>query len=363
MKSKNVAIRSSNFVEARFALSSKQNDILDILFSQIDNDDKLTYEIPIDKYKSIYKSDTSNIYRDFKKAIKSFEKKGFYLYDVEKDEEIYYAWFTKIRYINKEGRIEVDIHKDLKALMYDTKQKIYYDIFYTLNFSSSYSKRMYYYLKMFEDTGWRKDAIEDLAKKLECPQSYKIFRNLDKYVLQVAKNEINSLSDLLIDYSVEKVGRKPVYVKFTIKNKKELLSNKEIVVDLDLPDAIVDLNFVKNIVLEQITEEDRNKLIKICADINYNKEKYKSITDYFIKKYNIAKKYYYNTINQDGTFIAILISALKEDWGDNKVKVKKKSVENKTKKQGHFNNFEQRQYDLSPNGKMERMLLGWDDED
>lgn len=40
---------------------------------------------------------------------------------------------------------------------------------------------------------------------------------------------------------------------------------------------------------------------------------------------------------------------------------RKPSIVNK--KQGHFNNFEQRQYDLSPNGEMERKLLGWDDED
>lgn len=353
---KSMAIRSANIIEARFSLTAKQNDILDMLFAEIDNDEKLTYEISVDKYKPIYKTDTSNIYRDLKKAIKSFEGKGFYLTDKANNEETYYPWFSKIKYKNKEGKILLDIHSDLKKQMYEAKQKIYYDIYYTLNFGSTYSKRVYHYLKFYENTGWRRDNISELIRKLECPPSYSVLRNLEKYVLKVAKEEINSGSDILFDYDVEKVGRTPMFINFKIKKKSDILAIEELALDIV---SQIDNAFIKNVVMEDITNEDVNNLIKICKEIEYNKDKFKNINEYFIKNYNIVKKYYYNTAKCEGSFVAILITALKNDW--TKSKVKKMSVENNKIKKGNaknkFNNYNQRKYDID---KLESGLLGWE---
>lgn len=350
---KSMAIRSANIIEARFSLTARQNDILDMLFAEIDNDEKLTYEISVEKYKPMYKTNTSNIYRDLKKAIKSFEGKGFYLIDKANNEETYYPWFSKIKYKNKEGKILLDVHSDLKKQMYEAKQKIYYDIYYTLNFASTYSKRVYHYLKFYENTGWRRDSISELIRKLECPPSYLVLRNLEKYVLTVAKEEINSGSDILFDYDVEKVGRKPMFINFRIRKKVDILAVEELALDIN---SEIDSSFIKNIVVEDITNEDINNIIKICKELDYDKEKFKSINEYFIKNYNMVKKYFYNTAKGEGSFIAILITALKNDWTKSKMKKmsQENNVSNKTRK---FNNYNQRQYNMD---KLEQGLLGWE---
>jgi len=73
-----IAVRPNSIIEARYDLTSKQNDILDIILTKIKEDDnEFFYEINIDDYKKSYKKDTSNIYRDLKKAIRAFEKKVF----------------------------------------------------------------------------------------------------------------------------------------------------------------------------------------------------------------------------------------------------------------------------------------------
>lgn len=350
---KSMAIRSTNIIEARFSLTSKQNDILDMLFSEIDDDDKLTYDISVDKYKPMYNTDTSNIYRDMKKAIKSFEGKGFYLIDSNNDTETYYPWFSKIKYVNKEGRISLDIHQDLKGLMYNAKQKIYYDIYYTLNFSSTYSKRVYHYLKFYENTGWRRDSISELIKKLECPPSYSVLRNLEKYVLQVAKKEINGNSDLYFDYDVEKVGRTPTFINFRIQKKQEILAVEELSLDIY---TTIDYAFVKNVVIEPLSNTDMNNILNVCNKIEFDKDRFNTINEYFIKNYKVAQKYFNNTIQGNGNFVAILISALKSDWTKSKsINMKKKSsVKPKTPK---FNDYEQRKYNCD---KLEHALLGWE---
>ena len=56
--------RPEIIIEARFNLTKKQNDILDMVFASIENDDKLRYEIDVAKYGKLYNiKDKSNIYR------------------------------------------------------------------------------------------------------------------------------------------------------------------------------------------------------------------------------------------------------------------------------------------------------------
>ena len=88
-KGKYIAVRPSRLIEARYDLTASQNDILDIVLSKIDNDNNYLYELNINDYKTLYNTDTSNIYRDLKKAVKEFEGKGFYLIDNENKKEIF----------------------------------------------------------------------------------------------------------------------------------------------------------------------------------------------------------------------------------------------------------------------------------
>lgn len=377
-KKRNIAVRSENIIEARFSLTSKQNNILDMVFSQIQNDDVYQYEISVDKYKHLYKIDTSNLYRDLRKAAKDIQGKGFYIVDKVKNEEIFYVWFSKIHYIPNEGRIKVNIDRDLKKLLYEVKKKIYYDIEYTLNFSSSYSQRMYYYLKSFEDTGWRKDNIEDLQKKLECPKTYQNYSNFKKYVLDVCKAEINATCDIMFDYEVEKTGKKVSHVYFAVNKKNDI--NNPVMNELAITDSNDDIDeiFIKNTIQEPILNDDIAKIINATntgfEEQKNNKELNKDqvttdIRTYFNFNYLSAKKYFHEKLKGEGVFIAILLSALKGNW-HLQSKYKKKSVKSesnntkpnqqtKKEKQMTFNDYPQREYDMD---ELERKLLGWDDD-
>lgn len=317
-----IAVRPEKVIEARFALTSRQNDILDMLFTQIQDDDNIEYSIDINKYKMLYNiKDKNNVYGDLKKAVKSFEGKGFLIIDKEKNEEIYYPWFSKIHYKNREGTIVLKIDSELKNLFLEVKKRIYYHIKYTLNFNCIYSKRFYYYLKSYEDTGWRIDNLDALREKLQCPKSYKKYSDFRRFALEPAHEEINSNSDIKFNYEEVKTGNKVTALKFSIKSAR----CAELAIDRDEDSEIT---AVQNIFLNNITPLEARKILDVASgDIELIKEKYK-----------IA-----NSQGNINNIVGWAIKAIKDNYSP------------KTK-QSAFNDYEQRSYDFED---LEKKLLGW----
>jgi len=148
--------RPEAIIEARFKLTKKQNDIVDMVLASIEDDGKLEYQIDVAKYGKLYNiKDRSNIYRDLKKAVSTFEGKGFSLSTKDKDNKehrIYFSWFSSIDYIDGESKIILELGQKLKTLMLSAKKACFYQLKYTLNFNNIYSKRLYYYLKSYENS-------------------------------------------------------------------------------------------------------------------------------------------------------------------------------------------------------------------
>ncbi len=332
-KGKYIAVRPNTLIEARYDLTSSQNDILDIVLSKVDDDNNYLYELNINDYKYLYKTDTSNIYRDFKKAIKQFEGKGFYLIDNQNKKEIFFSWFASILYSDTEGKITLEVGQRFKSLLLEMKKRIYYKIEYPLNFKSIYSKRIYYYLKSFEDTGWRIDNLDTLRKKLQCPESYNKYSFFRIKVLDKAVQEINSYSDISFDFEEIKIGRKVTSIKFDITSTKNKNTCKdEIAVALEEPKQ--DLKLIKQVKAiftdHNLTDHEANCILK---DGNNN--------------INLIEQCYTYSLGKDIKNIVGYIRKLAKGFNEPKGNIKKDS----------FNNYEQRVYDFDD---LEKKLLGWD---
>lgn len=350
MEDKNMAVRPLSIIEAKFDLDSKQNDIIDMLLTEIQDDNQLVYELNIEKYKKIYNSDTSNIYRDMKKATKGFENKGFHTQIDGK--EVWFTWFTKIVYADKEGKIQLKVDSELKDLLTEVKQRICYDIGNTLNCVSKYSKRLYFFLKLYEDTGWRIDTIENLCAKLKCPDSYvKNYGKFKEKVLNVAIHEINNITDLYFDYEEIKQGRKVVRLKFNISNKNvrpKLIENKYPEMSAEIYELVKDL-----------LKDDDIKKVEKALPIGFaskKKSKAKNEIEYLKEKIKYLENYP-KTHEEGSSYIALLLTAIKGDW----IKVENVSKKQNTKKPKlRFDNFKGRDYDFDA---LEQMALGYEEYD
>lgn len=341
-KGKFIAIRPNEVIEARFGLTQKQNDIIDIIFNQISDDDNYTYQIPISKYMEIYEVSKTNVYRDLKKAVDTFHKdSGFFIRDKNLDKEIYVYWFSSIEYDNKNKVITVELSNKLKNVFLEIKKRIYYDIRYTLNFKSVYSKRMYYLLKAYEDIKIRYITLEELKIKLDCVNSYKTYGEFNRKVLKVAMEEINSTnkSDIYITCKEDKTGRKVIGFTFTIETQSKRKNN------IDVANAEISATKENN-------QSEIDILVQQVQDI-ITKISYKNAEN-ILKAYKNdiekIKKAYIYTVNMSRTKpIKNAVSYM--------ISIKDADLESVILDNSLFNSFEQRKYDMDD---LEKKLLGWD---
>lgn len=360
-----VAVRPEKIIEARFSLTNRQNNILDVVLSKLKNDDNLKYTLDVKEFEELFTSDTSNIYRDFKKAVDSFKDSGVTIVDENNPDGVWFAWFSKIKYRDKEGKIDVNIDVDFKKILYEVKKSIFYDISYTLNMKSSYSQRIYYYAKSFESVGWRIDCVDDLVDKLEAPESYKSFANLNRFVLEKAKQEVDDITDIIIDFEAIKTGRRITHVKTIIKSKDKNIVNYE----------KMSVDYILNSIGGLINgEEDANKILKaleLAIEKKYTPAS--ELETYFqMQIRNVIE--YSKTTKKEIPLIALIITAIKNNWKEQKPIKTTKSIKKEigigsnssTDKQLAFCNFEAREmYSNAEQMKeLEFKLLGWDkDED
>lgn len=339
-------IRPNEIIEGTFGkgLTASSYDILDIIFSKIKNDNNTCIEININDYKKLYKQDKSNIYRDMEKAVKTFiikNDKGeqgirSFTYFDNMGNECICAWFSEIRYMPKQGVIRVEISKTLKDIFLFMKSKIYYDLETTVNLNSEYSKRIYYLLKTFENTGWRKDNVKDLQVKLECPKSYAQWNQFKTNVLDVAYEEINLKTDINFEYDAIKEKRKVSKVNFSIKSKKgnvkEIIKENKRKKDESLYDKII-------VDISNELKENKIKLAK--STLERIRSKYDD--DMFLRAVNILIiNNEYGTVKAPGKYLVGVLEKLLE----------KSKGKNNEKPKG--SNFKSRSYDLE---KLENALL------
>ncbi|MBU3130441.1 replication initiation protein [Clostridium tagluense] len=330
------AIRPNGLIEARHELTSKENNIIDLVLNTIKDDNKYKYEIDIEKYKKVYILGSTNVYRDLKNTTNElFEKHNkFSIKDKLTGRERKFVWFSMLEYIPNEGKIMFEVGDTLKTMMLEMKKRIYYKIEYPINFKSLYSKRIYYMLKSFEDTGWRIDKIEDLKYKLNCPETYKNFAIFKLKVLDMAQKEINNASDINFAYEPIKTGRKVTSIKFTITTNKARneMAATSAKIEKYPQQNIEDIKLVKTIIHENIKDIEASKILSSAkGDIEKIKE-----------KYNVVSQ-----LNDVKNVVGTVITAIKEDWSLPKGKTKV----------GSFNDYEQRTYDMVD---LEKKLLGWD---
>ncbi|MCB2362203.1 replication initiation protein [Clostridium estertheticum] len=358
--------RPSDIVEARFSLTKKQNDILDMVFATIENDDNLQYEIDISKYAKLYNiQDKSNVYGDVKKTVKTFEGKGFSLtqrISEKKENRIYFAWFSSINYLGGEGKIIIELGQNLKKLLLNAKKACFYQIKYPINFNNIYSKRIYYYLKSFEDTGWRIDNLDILRDKLECPKSYNIFYEFKRSVLKPAYEEINGNSDIDFKYEVIKTKGKVTAIKFYVKTNKpkiskssKLAATPEIaatVTESEEEDVLPNIVGYAPEIATTLKPGENNNIKKVMAlmkEHDITPLEAKKIYDSSKKNFNIIYKVYQDkkhTQTRSG-IVGLMIKLVAPGV----------YMEPKNSSKGSFNDYEQRCYDFD---ELEKKLLGWD---
>jgi len=141
-----------------------------------------------------------------------------------------YNWFSRVKYVNNEGKFLVRFEEGLKPYLLELKERfVSYNLKYILPLASTYSVRIYQLLKEYEKLTKRYFEVEELMELLQVPKSYKIYNRFKEKVLKVAEKELLEHTDIYFTFEEEKEGRKVSRLIFRIhknsKNYKEEAKN------------------------------------------------------------------------------------------------------------------------------------------
>ena len=216
---RNYTRQQSIIINARYALTKNEIDIVLVLLTAIHKDDKdfKDYEFSMQELETKTEREWNST--QLKATVKGLMSKPLELPKGDNGWTIV-NWFSMFEYEN--GLITCRFDKRLKPYLVDIQGRmILGDVRHLLPMKSSYSKRVYLLLKEYSKFGVRKFQTEELMEILKVPKSLRTYADFKRNVLQRAEQDINKYTDLKVSFDEKKVRRKVTEITFHIKKNDE----------------------------------------------------------------------------------------------------------------------------------------------
>ena len=329
--------QSNKLIEASYSFTVLEQKLIRVLASMIKKDDDNFQEY---KFKAIDLSKLLNIHQKniYMELDKITDKLMERYIKIKNDDSQKFKKRHLIKLADFEnGILTMKIDEDMKEFYLSLNWYTKYQLKNIMQFKSTYSFRLYELLKQYEKLGNRLVAIDDLRNVLDIDTTqYPKYANLKQKVISIAVNEINSKTDLHIEYEELKEIRKVTSIRFIIRQNKTFkneiaVTSTETIKGQQSIDDIANIQLVKSIV-DNINDDGAMAIFNIAnGDIKKIKEKY-SVVSKLKKIENVT---------------GAMIDAIKEDWTTT-------SVNNNT-----FNNFEAREKSPRYQYLEEQILIGY----
>lgn len=217
--------RSDMIQKGRHTLSLQEQRCVLFAISKVKPDDKIFQEYPIE-LKELYRvcGIANESYTATKKMLLGLRAKTW-LIETAPGELSTVSWFNKVRINKRTGTVIVRFDDDMMPYLLELSREnqyyTHYQLKYILAMRSQYAIQLYELLKSYQrnNIDWFFD-LEELKKQLNC-EKYTRFPDFRRYVLEQALREINTYSDIEVDYDTEKEGRRVSRIIFFMARKKK----------------------------------------------------------------------------------------------------------------------------------------------
>lgn len=219
-------VKSNSFIQAKYNLSIYEQRIILKLSSLIDKGDE--------EFKQ-YKLKISEFGREFGFKVDYKKLKKTLINLIETSVEIKhegkwraFSLLAGAEECEEKGCLILRFSPMMKPFLLQLKENFTkYNLKYVKNLNNKYSFRIYELLKQYQLISKRKITITELLDYLKVDEksSYNNYRELNRIILKPVKEDINSHTDLGIDYKKIKLGNKVIAIEFLIReniNKKFL---------------------------------------------------------------------------------------------------------------------------------------------
>jgi plasmid replication initiation protein len=173
-------------------------------------------------------TDKKNAYRQLQEAASTLYDRSITLYDTDPDtgkpRKIETRWIEAKARIDNAGKIQLmfaSLVIPFITRLGDDGGFTSYRLEKIGGMSSAHAVRIYELLVQYLAAGSREIEIAWLKETLQLNGQYTAIKDLKKYVIDLAVNQINEHSDIMVGYTQRRTGRTVTHLIFSIKAKPE----------------------------------------------------------------------------------------------------------------------------------------------
>lgn len=236
--SKLVVVKHNKVIEAAYKLTLAEQRVLLSVIAKLDS----TAVIPVDaefcidasEIRDIFGLHASQSYRDLQQAVKRLYDRTILIRD--EDEE--FRWLSWKKYDKGNGRVFIQFSQKLIPYLSQLKGNFTkYKLETVREFKTEYGIRFFEILTQWQSKGEREVSVEWLRDVLRLEDSYKSISDLKLKVIEPALQDINTHSNLWVEYGQRKTGRVVSHFQFKFGLKSDAKPTSKRITDAQIQQA------------------------------------------------------------------------------------------------------------------------------
>ncbi len=222
-----VAVQSNSLVSARYRLSLGEQRMVLTMISKIDYKDEVFqgYEISIKELASNLEINEDCAYREAQTITDKLLKRLLRIQQPN-GRLLKCAWIAEA--IHQPGSVTLTPAPSLRPYLLELKERFtIVPLAQIKRLRSQYSVRIYMLLRQYSNLGKFALSVDDFREMLDLEKKYQRFNELRRWVLNVAKKELDEKADLSFILETVRKGKTISTLKFIIIKNEQLNKKKE----------------------------------------------------------------------------------------------------------------------------------------
>ena len=218
--------KSNSLINASYKLNTQAQKLVLACLGKIDSRPEATPQkevtITASEFSELMGIDMKNAHRELYKASDALFKSSILLKDDTEETELYWVQ-KKAKKVKGEGAVTLTWSDDVLKYICQLKNRFTsYKLRNIAQLQSSHSIRLYELLMRFKSTGERVIYLDDFKSSLGISDKYPEFKDLNKWVIKPAIEELNQRSDLIIKFDTIKKGKTVAALVFEFTQNNQL---------------------------------------------------------------------------------------------------------------------------------------------
>lgn len=204
--------KSNHLIEAGYKLSLNEQRLILFAITQLDGRKPIPKEndftITAAEFCAAFGMPLNQAYETLDDAASRLYERDIRTFDRESKIRDRFRWVDRVRYWDGEAKVTLSFSQwVIPYLTLLHQQFTTYELKQVAQLKTAYAIRFYELLAQFLKTGERHISLARLRELLELTKQYERFYDLKKYVIEPSVNEINNLTNIIVEWDVIKKGR------------------------------------------------------------------------------------------------------------------------------------------------------------